>query len=298
MATKKKPKKQKKQKPAKKLKPAKAEVAKRPTKKKAPAKKAAKKAEKRIAKPVKKMKKPIAKKKAQVKKMATNEKKEVEVPTPYVPHLPRREVDLVTSDGVHIKADFYDDMATEKSAILIPMLGRTKDTLIELAESIHAKGYKSLALDPRGHGRSQMNWQSFTSQDFNNITKDIRAAKDYLSAHGAKKVSIIGVSIGANLALTYAVTDSDIKTVILLSPGLDFRGVRPESAVREMKRPILIVASEDDSYSYESAYQLKRTSGAEDTKLETYKDAGHGTEMFRKKEIFQLIIDWLEKHVK
>ena len=208
------------------------------------------------------------------------------------------EIDLVTSDGVHIKCDFYDDLKTETGVILIPMLGRTKETWASFAPMLREKGYKTIAIDPRGHGRSQLNWQSFTSKNFNDITNDIRAAKDYLSAHGSKKVAIIGASIGANLALKYAAMDSEVKTVVLLSPGIDFRGVKPVDAAKQMTRPFLIVASEEDAYSFESSEKLESYSAAEDTKFEELKGAGHGTEMLSDKKLPKLILSWLAKYVK
>jgi alpha-beta hydrolase superfamily lysophospholipase len=178
------------------------------------------------------------------------------------------------------------------------MLGRTKETMADLASFLHPAGYKCLAIDPRGHGRSQQNWQSFTSRDFTNISNDIRAAKDYLSAHGSKKVSIIGASIGANLALAYAVTDSEVRTIVMLSPGLDYRGVKTTLAAQEMRRPFLIVVSKEDDYSYKSSVQIDRLSGSEETKLDVFEGLGHGTEMFKDRKILKIIKEWLDAHVR
>ena len=263
-----------------------------------------KKPKKAIAKKQKKLifgqKKPIAKQKAQVPTKTVELIPVVKIesaPEP-IPPVPKKEIDLFTSDGVHIKADFYDDVRTEKGVVLVPMLGRTKETMADLASFLHPAGYKCLAIDPRGHGRSQQNWQSFTSRDFTNISNDIRAAKDYLSAHGAKKVSIIGASIGANLALAYAVTDSEVRTIVMLSPGLDYRGVKATLAAQEMRRPFLIVVSKEDDYSYKSSVQIDRLSGSEETKLDVFEGLGHGTEMFKDRKILRIIKEWLDVHVR
>ena len=253
---------------------------------KKPKKFAVKKQKKAIARKQTKLvveqKKPIAKQKMQASKTAVNiipMMKMENAPEP-IPHVPKKEIDLFTSDGVHIKADIYDDVRTEKGVVLVPMLGRTKETMADLASFLHPAGYKCLAIDPRGHGKSQQNWQSFTSRDFINISNDIRAAKDYLSAHGSKKVSLIGASIGANLALAYAVIDSEVKTIVMLSPGLDYRGVKTTLAAQEMRRPFLIVVSKEDDYSYKSSVQIDRLSGSEETKLDVFEGLGHGMEMF------------------
>jgi dienelactone hydrolase len=270
---------------------------------KRPKRLAAKRPKKAIAK---KQKKPIVKQKKPVAKMAQAPKKAValipvikmeDTPEP-IPQVPKKEIDLFTSDGIHIKADFYDDVRTEKGVILVPMLGRTKETMADLASFLHPAGYKCLAIDPRGHGRSQQNWQSFTSRDFTNISNDIRAAKDYLSAHGSKKVSIIGASIGANLALAYSVTDSEVRTIVMISPGLDYRGVKSALAAPEMRRPFLIIVSKEDDYSYKSSVQIDRLSGSEETKLDVFEGLGHGTEMFKDRKILKVIREWLDIHVR
>ena len=247
-----------------------------------------------------KQKKPIVKQKVQVPKVAVNIIPVItmeKAPEP-IPQVPKKEIDLFTSDGIHIKADIYDDVRTEKGVILVPMLGGTKETMADLASFLHPAGYKCLAIDPRGHGRSQQNWQSFTSRDFINISNDIRAAKDYLSAHGSKKVSIIGASIGANLALAYTVTDSEVRTIVMISPGLDYRGVKTTLAAQEMRRPFLIVVSKEDDYSYKSSVQIDRLSGSEETKLDVFEGLGHGTEMFKDRKILKIIREWLDAHVR
>ena len=245
-------------------------------------------------------KKPIAKQKIRAPKLAVGiipVMKMENVPEP-IPQVPKKEIDLFTSDGIHIKADIYDELRTEKGVILVPMLGGTKETMADLASFLHPAGYKCLAIDPRGHGRSQQNWQSFTSRDFINISNDIRAAKDYLSAHGSKKVSIIGASIGANLALAYTVTDSEVRTIVMISPGLDYRGVKTTLAAQEMRRPFLIVVSKEDDYSYKSSVQIDRLSGSEETKLDVFEGLGHGIEMFKDRKILRIIREWLDAHVR
>ena len=63
------------------------------------------------------------------------------------------------------------------------------------------------------------------------------------------KVSIIGASIGANIALNYAVSDHSVKSVILLSPGLDYMGVTTLAPITQYKNPIYIAGAEGDSQS-------------------------------------------------
>jgi len=207
------------------------------------------------------------------------------------------DIDLTTSDGVNIKATYYEGN-TPHGIILLHMVARTRADWEPFALELQAKGYKVIAIDLRGHGQSNLNWQSFASRDFNNMIEDVRAAKDFLNAKSAKVIAIIGASVGANIALNYAAEDSDIRTVVMLSPGIDFRGVKTDRTIKEFDRPILLVASSEDSYSAESSAKLHNLSASKDAKLEMYEDVGHGTEMFREKKLQPLIFSWLGKYMK
>ena len=73
--------------------------------------------------------------------------------------------------------------------------------------------------------------------------------------------------------------DATIRSVALLSPSMDYRGVRIDAAMRKYgKRPALLVASREDPYAWRSVRELsKDATGREMNLLER---AGHGTAMF------------------
>lgn len=104
--------------------------------------------------------------------------------------------------------------------------------------SLTQGGFSVIAIDLRGHGASEGNWRSFSPREFNAVVLDVKAAKDYLISRGVKpgRMGIVGASIGANIALRYAAEDGEIKTVVLLSPGLNYRGVAIEEAAKHTPR--------------------------------------------------------------
>ena len=59
----------------------------------------------------------------------------------------------------------------------------------------------------------------------------------YLEKQGIdlEKIGIIGASIGANLAIEYLFKKIFIKTAILLSPGLDYRGIKTIEIAKNIK---------------------------------------------------------------
>jgi len=202
-----------------------------------------------------------------------------------------------TVDGQTIAYSIYPAEAGSPAVILLHMLRRTRTDWDGIAKWLQKNGYSVITIDSRGHGQSTGNWEQFTPEDFNKMVNDVAAAKSVLEAQQAdvSRLAIIGASIGANTALNYGVTDPDVKTVVLLSPGLDFRGVKTEATIAQFKHPLLVVASEDDKYSADSSKELASKNPL--AKPVMYQNVGHGTNMFAQKELAPTILDWLNKNV-
>jgi pimeloyl-ACP methyl ester carboxylesterase len=152
-----------------------------------------------------------------------------------------------------------------------------------------------IAIDLRGHGASEGDWQSFSPREFNAMVLDVKAAKEYLIRRGVKpgRIGIVGASIGANIALRYAAEDGEIKTVVLLSPGLNYRGIATEEAA-QYQRSAFFAASEEDAYAYSSTEQLYALVKGEKV-FERLRNAGHGTRMLiASPELKKKVIAWLE----
>jgi pimeloyl-ACP methyl ester carboxylesterase len=206
----------------------------------------------------------------------------------------REEVTLTTEDGVKIAATYYP--GGERGVILLHMLGRNRGDYAELAQELNARGFSVIAIDLRGHGASEGNWQSFSPREFNAMVLDVKAAKDYLISRGVKpgRIGIVGASIGANIALRYAAEDGEIKTVVLLSPGLNYRGIATEEAAAQYQRSAFFAASEEDAYAYSSTEQLYALAKGEKV-FERLRNAGHGTLMLSASpELKKKVIAWLE----
>lgn len=198
-----------------------------------------------------------------------------------------REFTVQTSDSILLYGTQYK-RETDKTIIMIHMLGRDRSTWDRLAKELQ-NIYNVLAIDLRGHGRSQLSWRDFDETDFNNIVLDIKGSKEALKT---TNFVVIGASIGANAALNFAVDDEDVKGLILLSPGLDYRGVKTEDSITKVEIPLLIAATKEDTYAAESSQTL--ADKASNAKLLMYDGDEHGTHMLRKYDLEDEIFAFLE----
>lgn len=211
-------------------------------------------------------------------------------------------ISFQTKDGVKIVGDFYD-AKNKKSVLLLHILPGSRMDFDEFAELLFANGYNVLNIDERGHGDSQAwpgemgSWQEFTQGDYDKAIYDVEAAAQCLQNKIPEtNLAIIGGSIGANLALLYG-AKTQPKIVIALSPGLNYKGVKTEIASRNFRQNLLLVASKDDNYSFQSCERLFEISAATIKEFIQYEDAGHGTRMFNSEpELKQRILDFLAKN--
>ena len=218
---------------------------------------------------------------------------------------------FTSEDGVLLVGSYYKPRIgtsnSTPSVILLHMLGMDRSTWDKFAQELSQNGYAVLSVDLRGHGESikqanhTISYQSFMPKNFKNMTLDVKAAKKYL-IEGRKanpnQISIIGASIGANLALNYAASDHSIKSVILLSPGLNYRGISTLDAIMKYKNPIYIVTAEDDSESAKDSKILcEKITCAENLKI-FEKTNVHGTDMLSDKiigsKLQSIILSWLD----
>jgi len=206
-------------------------------------------------------------------------------------------IDLISSDKINFIGNYYP-ADTSRGALLLHMYKRSKEDWKDFAQLLNSRGYKVLAMDLRGHGESGGHVKEIFSQDLNPvILKDLELFVNFLKKEGAKNIFIIGASIGANAALIYG-AKNNLAGVALLSPGLDYHGVKIENSVKKYSTNIFLSASEDDSYSFDSVKEVYRILPVEEKRktLVLYKNAGHGTQMFNREEpnLSEKIIEWMD----
>lgn len=205
-------------------------------------------------------------------------------------------VSFKTDDGVTIAATWYEPSQRPAPAvILVHMLNRSRRDWDGFASRLAFAGIGALAIDLRGHGDSHYP----RTDDYAPMVRDIVGARRFLASRGdvvPSRIGIVGASLGANLA-ALAAADGAFTTLALLSPSLDYRGLRIEPAIKKYaKRPLLLVVSDDDPYARRSALDLQKLNGS--AELLSLNAAGHGTRMFdRAPDLAHSLIEFLRRTV-
>ena len=216
-------------------------------------------------------------------------------------------VRIKTQDGVEIAGDYYPVKGEKQVAggasrgvLLLHMMPADRKSWAAFAKQLSEAGFPALAIDFRGHGESQggpEGYKSFTDLKHQQSKLDVLAAALFLRSKKVDEFHLVGASIGANLALQYLAEHPNARSAILLSPGLDYRGVTTEDAIQKIRagRGLYLVSSEEDAYSHDTAARLARYINLDDLhQLKAFTDAGHGTTILEKHpEFMDEMISWL-----
>lgn len=209
------------------------------------------------------------------------------------------DVSFRTDDGVTIAGTLYLPARSGPGVILVHALSRTREDWHAVATRLADAGFVALAIDLRGHGASGPLPEGTNLQELTKMTADVKAARAFLASRrevAPNRIGFAGASIGANLAILFAANDPTVRSLALLSPGIDYRGLRPEAAFKKYAdRPALLIASQEDNYSTNSARQLAR-SGPGVRDLRILNGAGHGTAMItRQPDLAASLVDWFRR---
>jgi dienelactone hydrolase len=217
---------------------------------------------------------------------------------------PPQVVDLKTPDGVLLKASYFSAGRPGPGLLLLHACNKDRASWTDLATDAAAKGYHVLALDFRGFGESggarfapgQQQQATIDSQ----WPGDVDAAFTWLTGQGQvdkSRIGAAGASCGVNQAVQLARRHPEVKTVVMLSGGVnqDARLFLRDSP----GLPLLAAASRGDAGAVDQMRWVLGWSRNPANKFVEYKAAGHGTEMFAaEKGLEPLVLEWLETHLR
>jgi pimeloyl-ACP methyl ester carboxylesterase len=206
-----------------------------------------------------------------------------------------RAVNFAAADGTQLSATLYDSSNRPAPAIVfVHMLGRSKDDWDALATQLADAGVVVLSVDLRGHGRS-----SGTMAVLPPMLGDVRAALMWLGGRAnvaAGGIAVVGASLGANLAALVAADSLQVRALALLSPPLDYRGMRIDGSTMKKvgARPLWLAASAQDPYALRTLKELISDAGPREQHVSAA--AAHGTNLLAADpELARSLVDWLKR---
>jgi len=217
----------------------------------------------------------------------------VDLPTP-TPQATQAQLPMLISapDGLSLRGTYFGAAVRPAPGILLVHdRGGDRTAWDALAARLQAAGYAVLTVDLRGHGETGGGVSWPLAQD------DLRAVLLQLAdlpGINTTQLVVIGAGIGANLGLNACVEQLGCAGMIMLSPGLDDRGITTAEAMARLgARPVLILASENDNNNPADSVSLDGMA-AGDHRLVIYPSAGHGTDILSAEPgAIDLIVEWL-----
>lgn len=206
---------------------------------------------------------------------------------------------FATGDGVELHGTLWSSADGKRAAALAHGLNEDRGAWEPLVGALGERGYSVLAFDLRGHGASTVRrgepyeLRNFSEQDFALMEQDVAAAVELLRGRSDPAcIAVIGASIGANLGVRVAASKPGVvEAAAMLSPGLDYRGVRAEDAVERYEGALFLAAARGDLYSAQSSQVLAGEAEAEELVL--VEGEAHGTALLRAGDVQQRLVAWL-----
>ena len=216
-------------------------------------------------------------------------------------------VRFASADGTTLAGEFFEASSRPSSSaarasedkspavVLVHMLSRHKGDWRGLPDRIREAGITALTIDLRGHGAS-----SGSAGDLTAMIQDVRAAARWLASRPNVRpdaIAIVGASLGASLALLAAADLPHVRSIGLLSPSLEYRGLRTDTTLvkRLGARSLWLAASSDDPLALRTLRDFAAdTSGPREQMVSNAR--AHGTMLLdRDGDVERGLVDWLRR---
>ena len=204
-----------------------------------------------------------------------------------------------TDDGVTLAGAWDAQVPAAPAVLLVHSYMRSHADWDVVAGRLHEAGFAVLAIDLRGHGASVGSIPSDSLQPF---TRDVKAAVDWLKRQPdvvPTHIGIAGLNLGTTLAIIEAGADSAVRSLALVSPASEFRGLHADQAMRSFAArsgAALLVAGALDPYASRSAKQLAEiTPGVRDLRIVENVSANGRALLADQPDLAGALVDWFRR---
>jgi len=224
------------------------------------------------------------------------------------------DVTLTTDKGFELKTSYYQSTkANDRGVLLLHQCNYNRTMYNDIGQQLAAQGIHALSLDFRGFNESAND--EFNVEKIQALPREERRkAWSKISAHWPSDVqlaynhlksklskdSVIGV-VGASCGGSQAITLAEKNTISAI--GFFSSGQRDENIARYetilADKPTLIIASEEDRGTYESAQKIFKISTNANSKFIAYKGTAHGYPLLDSDtQLASYMVSWLNKQLK
>lgn len=227
----------------------------------------------------------------------------------------KEKVILKTIDNKEIVGTYVEASNAKGAGLLLHMMPSTKESWDHFAKELLDAGFSSLAVDLRGHGGSTggpEGFIEFSDEEHQRSILDVKAGIEFMENKGitVDRIFLAGASIGANLSLQYQKENPEIKATVLLSPGLNYRGILGGELAKNLKenQAIFVSGSEHDCgyvgvdrssgdrCASDMAKEIFEMSPSLNKEVRLFPNSAHGTTILLRNEGFlKELISWIEK---
>lgn len=223
------------------------------------------------------------------------------------------ELTLTTDKGFELKANYYQsNQKSDRGVLLLHQCNYNRTMYNDIGQQLSDKGIHALSLDFRGFGESAND--EFSVEKVQALPREERrAAWQKMSKHWPSdvqlaynhlisKMSVAGIVgvVGASCGGSQAITLAEKNPVNVI--GFFSSGQRDENITRYKEtladKPTLIIASEEDTRTYESAQKLFTASTNISSKIIAYKGSAHGYPLLDSDtQLASYMVSWLDSHL-
>jgi dienelactone hydrolase len=221
----------------------------------------------------------------------------------------KKGVELQTSDGVKIAADWYRPAPKPDqkfpAVLLLHGFGETRSVWDSfIADHLLKNNLAVLNMDSRGHGQSL--WKAGEKlvadrkwlTDSKQFPLDLEAAVNWLESQAEvdpNRIGVIGAGAGANLAYLASGKYEAVRSAVALSGNPEQAQALVAGLENFQPHSILYIATQGDDQAAEHARQFEKLTGFP-VRVQVFENSGaHGSNILKEvPEAATLIVDWLQ----
>jgi dienelactone hydrolase len=206
-----------------------------------------------------------------------------------------------TSDGVRLEGRLFGPEDSSAGVVVAHGLSLDQSSWFTFADRLGDAGYRVLTFNFRGYCPGGDLGCSGGDKDIASAPDDLVAAVDEIRSQGARRVGVLGSSMGGTATLVVAASlGDDLDALVALSAPTQIEGLAAGPEVLEtITAAKLFLAGNEDGTAADAAETFYEQ-GLQPKRYEILTTADHGVAMLEGNQGEQsrnLILGWLAQHV-